>query len=77
MKIGDVIESGIWLTGDESQELRKRYEADVTKAIQDLCIENGAIPGPIKFLELRPEEGRVPEVPEHISGHQNVGVSIH
>jgi hypothetical protein len=70
VKIGDVIESGIWLTGEENEELRKRYEADVSQAVDDLCREEGVIHGPISFLELKPGEERVPEVPNHISGQR-------
>lgn len=65
---GDVIESAIWLTGDESKQIRTRYELDVTHAIQSLCREQGFTAGPIRFTEKRPEEDRVPEVPDHISG---------
>lgn len=65
---GEVIESAIWITGDESQELRKRYEADVTQAIGDLCREHGVMHGPIQWLEKRPGSDRVPEVPDHVQG---------
>lgn len=68
LRIGDVIESAIWLTGDESQELRKRYEKDVTQEIADLCQECGVMHSPIRWLEKPPGTERVPEVPKHIQG---------
>jgi len=68
MRIGDVIESAIWLTGEEGQEMRRRYEADVTSAIDDLCHEHNLIHGPVQFIEKKPGQDRVPEVPDHIQG---------
>lgn len=65
---GQVIESAIWITGDESQELRKRFEDDVTQAIGYFCRENSVIHGPIQWLEKLPGTDRVPEVPDHIQG---------
>ena len=66
MRIGDVIESAIWLTGEESPELKKYYETDVISAIDDVCA--GYIHGPVKFTEKKPGQDRVPEVPDHIQG---------
>jgi hypothetical protein len=68
MNLGDVIEKAIWLTGDESPELRKRYEQDVTQAIEDLCREHGFLHGPVTWVEKRPGEDRVPQVPDHVQG---------
>lgn len=68
MNLGEVIESAIWLTGDESQELRKRYEQDVCQAIDDLCQEHAVLHGPVTFTEKRPGDDRVPPVPDHIQG---------
>jgi hypothetical protein len=66
--VGDMVETAIWLTGDESKELRERYEGDVRLAMDDLCTELGLVHGPILFSVQRPGEERVPEVPDHISG---------
>jgi len=68
VRIGDVIESAIWLTGEEGLEMRQRYESDVTEAIDDLCQEHNLIHGPIQFIEKKPGQDRVPEVPDHIQG---------
>ena len=63
-----MIESAIWLTGEEGQEMRRMYESDVTAAIDDLCQEHNLIHGPIQFIEKKPGQDRVPEVPDHIQG---------
>jgi hypothetical protein len=68
MKIGDMIESAMWITGDEPQTLRRQYERDVNNAITSLCEENGLEHGPVKFIEKHPSDDRVPDVPEHVQG---------
>lgn len=68
MRVGEVIESAIWITGNEPVEIRRQYECDVTQAIDDLCNEHGFSHGPVKFIEKRPGEERVPPVPDHIQG---------
>ena len=68
MKLGDCIESAIWITGDESQSTRARYEQDVRQAVADLCEEEGFENGPVTFTEKRPGDERVPPVPDHVQG---------
>lgn len=68
MKTGDLIESAIWVTGDEPQEMRTRYEHDVTEAISYLCHENKMTHGDVKFIEKHPMDDDVPEVPDHLQG---------
>ena len=68
MKVGDYIESAIWVTGDESPSTRTRYEQDVRQAVSDLCSEEGFEYGPITFTEKRPGDDRVPPVPDHVQG---------
>lgn len=68
MKEGDVVESAIWLTGEETEEQRMAYEYQVCGAISMLCRENGFFSGPVQFVEKRPGDARVPDVPEHIHG---------
>ena len=68
MKVGDYIESAIWVTGDESPSTRTRYEQDVRQAVADLCSEEGFEYGPITFTEKRPGGDRVPPVPDHVQG---------
>ena len=70
MGIGDVIEHAIWVTGDESLELRNRFKDDVIKAIDDLCDEHRVNHGPVVWTEKRPGDDRVPVVPDHIQGQR-------
>jgi hypothetical protein len=70
MKVGDIIESAIWITGDESLELRDKYKAAVIQAIDDFCHEHGMHHGPTRWTEKRPGEDRVPQVPGHIQGQR-------
>jgi len=68
MKLGDVIENAIWMTGDESVDLKAKYRNDVLGTMDDLCEREGFIHGPITMHELRPGDDRCPEVPSHIHG---------
>ena len=68
MRIGDTVESGIWVTGEEPPELRRRYEEDVTEAISYLCEEEGFLNGRVTFSLKHPMDADVPEVPDHIQG---------
>lgn len=70
MRIGDVIESAIWLSGEESKKLRAFYEKDVEFTIATMCAQEGWLHGPVSFIEKRPEDDRVPPVPDHIHGPQ-------
>jgi hypothetical protein len=68
MNQGDVIESAIWITGEETEELRQRFKSDVALAIAALCHDEGWLHGPVTFVEKRPGDDMVPPVPNHISG---------
>lgn len=68
MKVDDLIESAVWITGDESPATRERYEQDVRDAVGQLCSEEGLEHGTVVFLEKRPGDDRVPQVPDHILG---------
>jgi len=68
MKLGDVVENAIWITGDESPITRKQYEQDVVQAITDVCQMHGFEHGPVKFVEKLPSTDRVPPVPDHVHG---------
>ena len=68
MKIGDFIESSVWLTGEESPELRRQYEKDVAEAIEYFCHEHRFQHGPVAFTEKKPGADRVPPVPDHVAG---------
>ena len=70
MNIGDTIESAIWLNGEETLEQRQRFEHDVTQSIETVCRDEGLLHGPVRFIEKRPGQERVPEVPDHIQGQR-------
>lgn len=67
---GHMIESAMWVTGEESAKLIEHHKQQVSLAISARCAKEGWIPGPIHFVTKHPEEDRVPEVPEHISGQR-------
>lgn len=68
MRIGDVVNTGVWITGDEPPEMRARYEHDVSEAIDFFCFENELTYGPVTFVTKHPMDDDVPEVPDHIQG---------
>jgi len=68
MQVGDVIESAIWITGEESEEMLNQHEDHITTVIDDMCAGEDCVRGPLTFHELRPGEERTPEVPDHIQG---------
>ena len=70
MNIGDTIESAIWLDGQESLEDRQRFEHDVAQSIKTVCRDEGLLHGPIRFIEKRPGEDRVPQVPDNVQGQR-------
>ncbi len=68
LKVGDIIENAIWMTGDEPEGMKERYKDDVLVTIASLCAQEGYEHGPITMHELKPGDHRCPEVPEHIQG---------
>ena len=68
MQAGDVLETAIWLNGEETDELLSRFRADLSKAIVFIEEQEHVIIKPIQFVEKRPDTHRVPPVPAHIHG---------
>lgn len=68
MRLGDVIEFAVWITGDEAPEIRQQYDQDIRQAISMVCSRNGFEHGPVTLIEKLPGAERVPEVPKHIQG---------
>lgn len=68
MKIGDTLESAIWLSGRELEDMLRRYEKDVAQILSKLCNQEGYIHGPTRQVIKKPGEDRVPPVPNHIQG---------
>lgn len=68
VRVGDTLETAIWLTGMESEILKARFKADAKKAMENANKFNGVVTGPLRWTEKRPGEDRVPPVPDHIQG---------
>lgn len=69
VELGTVVETAIWLNGEETPEQQKRWkEEDLPALMQVYEYENGVILGDLDFTELLPIDERVPEVPDHIRG---------
>lgn len=68
IRVGDVLESAIWLTGEETPALVEHHKAQVEAAILDQNAQTGAVTGPMRWTEKLPGDDRVPPVPDHIQG---------
>ncbi len=68
LKVGDIIENAIWMTGDEVEGLKEKYKNDVLDTIESLCNQEGYEHGPVTMHELKPGDYRCPEVPDHVQG---------
>ncbi len=69
VKVGDVLECAIWLTGTESEEHVKRWQdVDCPNSLNKAASDKDVLVGPIVFSIKRPGEDRVPQVPDHVSG---------
>jgi hypothetical protein len=65
---GAVLETAIWMTGAEPDELKDRFEADVRAKLAAIAENEGVIIGPLIMVEKRPGEERVPKVPKGLQG---------
>lgn len=68
MKPGETFESAIWLDGCETPEMVRQFKADVVDTIDRTCVENHLLRAPVRFIEKKPGDNRVPPVPDHIQG---------
>ncbi len=68
MRVGDVIETGMWVTGDDDPKLLERYDSDVKEAFDYFIGSQGFTYGEVKKYEKHPMDDRVGEVPDHIQG---------
>lgn len=73
MNVGDRIHNTMWVTGDESPQMRADYERQVREAIDYMCRENGVEHGDFKVSEHRPDADLSEfigdtQVPDHIQG---------
>ena len=68
VRVGDTLEAAIWLTGEETEELKARFKADVARTMAESNERNGVVTGPIRWTEKFPGDDRVPPVPDRIKG---------
>ena len=68
MKPGDILETAIWVRGDEPEGMKARFERDMQAMLADMAMAEGIIIGALVMTEMRPGEPRVPEVPDYIQG---------
>lgn len=68
VRVGDTLESAVWLTGDEPAALIDHHKVQVEAAIEEANEKSGAVTGPLRWVEKLPGTDRVPPVPDHVSG---------
>lgn len=68
MRVGDVSETAIWISGEETPEQMAHFKGMVHEWFNDLGKDQGFFHGPIKWTEKSPGDNRVPPVPDHIQG---------
>lgn len=65
---GDVLETAIWVTGTEPQELKDRFANDLRDKLAEVASDEHVIIGPLIMSEMKPGEERVPQVPDSVQG---------
>ena len=65
---GEVLETAIWMTGEEPEGMKARFERDMRAMLADMAMAEGIIIGALVMTEMRPGDDRVPEVPKYIQG---------
>lgn len=68
LRPGEVLETAIWMTGDEPEGMADRFETDLRTSLAEMAEIEGVVIGPLIMTEKRPGEDRVPEVPDYIQG---------
>lgn len=68
MKVGDVVELAVWLSGRETMDQYLRFAQDCKQAVLTGAYENNVTCAPIVWSIKYPGEERVPAVPDNISG---------
>ena len=49
-EVGDIVHNAMWITGDEPEGMKAKYQRDVEETIDDLCEKNGFKHGPITAI---------------------------
>ena len=68
LRPGDILETAIWMTGEEPDHLKGRFEGDMRTGLAAMADAEGVIIGPLVMTEKKPGEERVPKVPENVHG---------
>ena len=71
LRIGDLIECAIWLSGVETEaEIKRWMDIDCPAALRGIVMQEDTKLeiGPVLFELKRPGDERVPQVPKHIAG---------
>ena len=65
-RIGETLETAIWMDGRETPEQVEECKRDIEEAFDYLAM--GFVRAPATFTEMLPGQDRVPEVPKHVDG---------
>lgn len=68
MRVGEILEVAIWLSGEETPEMVSDFERTVVDAMTKAEHEHGFTLGPVEWTVKYPNEDRVPEPPAHVQG---------
>jgi len=68
VKIGDMLETAVWMDGRETPAQRAAFEAQCRASIAEAEAAEHVVCGPIVWTEKKPGDDRVPPVPKHIQG---------
>ena len=68
LRPGDVLETAIWMTGEEPDGLSDRFERDLRADLARMADDEGVIIGPLVMTERLPGEERVPDAPDSVHG---------
>jgi len=68
LKIGDTLESAIWLSGKETAEMLAHCTYEVKEQLETRAEADGIILGPCTAVIKQPGDDRVPVVPDGVSG---------
>lgn len=68
MQSGDVLETAIWMNGEETEELKDRFLNEVRANLAEMAEDEDIIIGPVIMSELKPGDDRVPPVPDGVHG---------
>lgn len=68
MKPGDIVESAIWLSGEETDQMIQAWKDRVREKTNEKAKLDNMEVGPFNWVIKRPGDDRVPPVPDHING---------